>query len=214
MIENKLTLHELTRVLRPFLRLEPLESIVPTLQDALGLSVKDRHDLPCQTKVLLTFDGYRVDIRDLRPITSAAASVIIQFIAKAKWWHGIFRDQNADLVRTLQQICRAEIADLCFARFEKTASGGQFTGDEGGRTLVFLHDSFAFNSDWQAGYDISPLLISPDCHHGNCFIEFQFNGAAYERLGDKTVLRDDWFEHAFSVSAGIDQEARRRLGLD
>lgn len=214
MIENKLTLHELTRVLRPFLRLEPLESIVPTLQDALGLSVQNRRDLLCQTKVLLTFDGYRLDIRDLRPITSAAASVIIQFKAKQKWWHGIFRDQNAGLVRTLQQICRAEIAELEFTRFETTVPGDPLMDQKASQNFVFLHDSFAFNSDWQAGYDISPLLISPDCHHGNCFVEFQFNGAAYERLGDKTVLRDDWFEHAFSVSTGIDQEARRRLGLD
>jgi len=214
MIENKLTLQELTRVLRPFLRLEPLPSVVPALQDVLRLNVKTRGDLICQDKVLLTFEGYRVDIRDIRPVTSSAASIVIQFKAKRKWWHGAFRDQNAPIVLALQQICRTEIAGLEFSSFETTASGDPFMDQQNSLDLVFYHDSLAFNNDWRAGCDIPPLLISPDCHHGTCFVEFQFNPAAYKRCGNTTVLREDWLKHAFSVSVGINQEAKQLLGLD
>lgn len=213
MIENKLTQHELSRVLRPFLRLEPLATVFPTLQDVLGFPIQTYSDVVCQNKVLLTFEGYRVDIRDLRQTAPGAASIIVQFKAKQKWWHGLFRDQNANVVRALQNICSAEIANLAFARFQTAVPGEPFM-DDGPQNLVFLHDSRAFNRDWKAGYDISPLLISPDCHHDKCFVEFQFNSAAYQRSGTTTALKDDWLTAAFSVSDGIEQSAKRLLGLE
>lgn len=225
MIENKLTLHELTKVLRPFLRLEPVDSNFSALQDALGLSGKSYRDLFDQTKILFTFDGYHVQFTDLGRMTSAATAVRIQFKAKQKWWHiksqkwwhGIFPDQNASLVRTLQEICRAEIADLDFSRFEttlprirKSVPSIRDWHVEDEVNIVYFHDSAAFNSDWQEPCDISPLLIGTDCHHGNCFVSFVFNGAAYERLrkrtvldefkGKGTVLNEFWVAHASSVS--------------
>ena len=212
MIENKLTHQELARILCPFLRLKPLSTILPTLQDVLGIPIDSRDAVLCQTKVLLTFEGYHVDIRDLRQTAPGAASIIMQFKAKQKWWHGLIRDQNRPIIEALQTICRGEIADLHFTRFEATPPGDPLL-DDGQQHLIFLHDSRAFNQRWQAGYDVSPLLISPDAHHGNCFVEFQFNSAAYFRSGDATKLRDDWLAFAFSVSEGIDPDAKRLLGL-
>jgi hypothetical protein len=75
-----------------------------------------------------------------------------------------------------------------------------------------LHDSRALNRHWKVGSDISPLLISPDVHHCNCFVEFFFNPGGYRRAGSKTVLRDDWLASAFDVSEAIDQEVKRLLG--
>jgi len=213
MIENKLSLHELSRILRPFLCLEPLSTVFPSLQDVLGFPIQSRGDVVCQNKLLLTFEGYRVDIRDLRQSVPGAVSIIIQFKAKQKWWHRLIRDQNARVIRTLQDICRAEIADLDFTRFQTTLPGDLFLND-GQQHLVFLHDSRAFNQGWQAGYDISPLLIAPDSHDGNCFVEFQFNSAAYRRSGNMTELKADWLTAAFSVSDGIEHDVKRVLGLE
>jgi hypothetical protein len=217
MIENKLSQHELSRVLRPFLRLETISTILPTLQDVLGFPIQtridDRNAVLYQEKVLLTFEGYRMDIRDLRQTAPGAASIIIQFRAEKKWWHGLFRDQNAGVVRALQNICRAEIVNLAFTRFETTIPTHRFM-DDGPQNLVFLHDSSAFNREWKAGYDVSPLLICPDCHDGKCFVEFQFNSAAYRRSGPTTALKDDWLTTAFAVSNGIERTAKNILGLD
>ena len=203
MIENKLTHQELSGVLRPFLRLEPLSTVLASIQDVLGLSIRNPKDVICQTKVLLTFEGYRVDIRDLRQTSPEAASIILQFKAKQKWWHGMIGDQNARIVRALQDICRAEIANLTFARFETLIPADGLEK----QNLIFFHDSRAFNPDWKAGYDVSPLSIIPDSHHGNCFVEFLFNSAVYHRSGNTTVLRDDWLNAAFSVSRGIERDA-------
>jgi hypothetical protein len=213
MIENKLTQEELCQILRPFFRLQPVSTILPIFQDVLHFPIQTKSDILCQNKVLLTFEDYRVDIRDLREIAPGAASIIIQFKAKKKWWHGLFRDQNVEVVRALQNICRSEITGLTFTRFDTTVPANPLI-DGGPQDLVFLHDSRAFNSDWQAGYDISPLLIAPDCHHGKCFVEFLFNSAAYRRSGNITTLKDDWLSSAFTVSHGIEQSAKKLLGIE
>jgi hypothetical protein len=97
MIENKLNFGELSRILQPFLRLESLPTIIAVLQDILCLSITKPSDILCQTKILVTYRGYRIDIRDLRAFPGKGVSVHIQFKAKQRWWHG-FRDQNAQLV--------------------------------------------------------------------------------------------------------------------
>jgi hypothetical protein len=168
-------------------------------------------DIVCQTKILVTYQGYRIDIRGLRWFQDKGASVNMQFKARQKWWHG-FRDQNAGLVRDLESICTSEISGLHFSRFQTTVPGDPFV-DDGSLRLLFLHDSRALNRDWRVGTDISPLLITPDEHHGNCFVEFHFNPGGYGRDEAKTVLRDDWLANIFNVSQAIEQEANLLLGV-
>ncbi len=179
----------------------------------LGAPIQKRDDIVCQTKVHLSYRGYRIDIRDLRWIEGSGFAVSIQFKAKQKWHHGIFRDQNRALLDDLQSMCRSEIAGLSFSPFSTTVPGDPLMG-EGSIRLSFFHDSRAFNQNWSEGRDISPLLLAPDSHHGNCFIEFQFNPAGYVRQGDKTVLRSDWLQNAFLISEGIESDAKRMLGMD
>jgi hypothetical protein len=155
----------------------------------LRLTISKREDILCQTKILVTYKSYQIDIRDLRQLENKGVSINMQFKAKQRWWHA-FRDQNAELVRDLQSICSSEISDLRFSRFQATVPGDPLL-DDGPIDLVFLHDSRALNPHWQVGTDISPLLISPDAHHGKCFVEFHFNPGGYRRFGKKTVLRDD-----------------------
>ena len=171
MIQNTLQSHELKKLLRTFLLLADANSTIGTLSEVLGFPITKQEDILCQTKVLLMYKEYRVDITDLRLLKDAGFAVHIQFKAKQKWTHGWFKDQNREIIQDLQSICESEIEGLSFETFETTAAGDPLTGD-GPLDLVFIHDSRAFNQNWSSGRDISPLLLAPDAHHGNCFVEF------------------------------------------
>ena len=201
-------------MLRPFLCISESNNVIGELSEVLGIPIQKREDVVCQDKVLITYKGYRLDILDLRWIKDSGFSISIQFKMKKNWSHGIFTDQNKELVNDLERFCRQEIKDLTFKRFSTTVSGDSFLVIDTDQTpLVFFHDSQAFNPEWKAGRDISPLLISPDSHHGNCFVEFQFNPAAYMRQNGTTMLRSNWRQKAFLISEEIENEAKRRLGL-
>jgi hypothetical protein len=209
MIEKKLTLNELSQVIQPFLRFEPPSRIISALQDTLNIPVADFNDVICQTKILVTYNGYRIDIRDLRMLQGKGISIQIQFKAKQLCWN-CFRDQNAHIIRDLQSISAAEISDLRFRRFKTKAFGGSLLAPF---RLVLFHDSRAFNPNWKQGSDISPLSIGSDAHHGNCFVEFFFNAGGYRRSEGTTVLRDDWMASAFDVSEAIERGAKRLLEI-
>lgn len=213
MIQNILERHELIRFLRPFLRLASAEEVVAELSSVLGIAIQSREDIVCQTKVHLSYQGYRIDIRDLRWIEGSGFAPTIQFKAKKKWYHGVFKDQIQPIIEDLKSICCSEIDGLTFKSFSASPPTNPFFREEP-VVFTFLHDARAFNPEWSEGRDISPLLIAPDSHHGNCFVEFQFNPGGYYRNGSKTLLRPDWLQSAFCISRGIESDARRRLGLE
>lgn len=213
MIVNELTYSELLNLLRPILQLSPPEIILSNFKNILRIEIQTRDDIICQTQFLLKYKEYKIDIRDLRCIENKGMSIGMQFKAKKKWWHGIFKDQNLEIVADLKQICFTEIQGLQFGKFTPIAQPDCLSSEAPAR-LVYFYDSRAFNPNWKAGHDISPLLISPDAHHGKCFTEFQFNAGGYIRMGGKTVLRDDWTESAFDISEGIERGARGLLGLE
>ena len=114
-----------------------------------------------------------------------------------------------------------ELANEAFKELKEIQTGKKLlvkTGDplidDSPMNLVFIHDSLAFNQDWALGRDISPLLLCPDAHHGNCFVEFMFNPAGYTRQDGRTVLRHDWLKNASIVSEEIERDARRLLGME
>lgn len=213
MIENKLQKYELARLLNPFLRLADANSAFPELSDVLGFQIEKNDDIVCQDKILITYKGYRVDIRDLRQVDESGLAVCIQFKAKKKWWHGLFMDQNRAILNDLKEICLSGINGLYFALYNTTHTEDPLT-DQGSTDAIFYHDARAFNPHWRQGHDISPLLIAPDMHHGNCFVEFQFNPGGYRRHDDTTIIRDDWIANVSKISEGIERSARRLLGLE
>lgn len=184
MIQNTLQFHELTKLFQPFLRLSDINTTISILSDVLGRPIAKKEDIVCQTKVLLIYKGYKIDIRDLRLLNDDKFAVSIQFKTKQKWTHGLFGDQNKEILQDIQNICKAEIEGLFFTRYTTTVPGDTLI-DDGPLNLVFFHDGRAFNTNWSEGRDISPLLLAPDAHHGNCFVEFQFNPAGYIRQGDR-----------------------------
>jgi hypothetical protein len=212
MLQNTLLDSDLEKMLRPFLRLADVNTVIASLSEVIGTPIKSREDIVCQSKVLLTYKGYRIDIRDLRLIGKAFA-VCIQFKAKQKWIHGLFGNQSKEIMDDLQRICKSEIADLHFARYVTTVPGDPMMG--GGHVhLTFFHDSRALNRNWVEGRDVSPLLIAPDAHHGNCFVEFQLNPAGYFRDGSQTKLRGDWLNNVSLITEGIESDAKRMLGME
>ena len=215
MIENKLQFSELSRLLHPFLCLLPFKEGICELEDILGISIRKENDIVCQTKVLLTYKGYRLEIKYLRWVADFGFAVIVQFNAKQKWAHGLFYDQNKQIVSDIQQICTSEIQGLTFSRFQTPFPEPSFDESDS-QSLVFYHDSRAFNPNWRtgAGIDIAPLLLAPDAHHGNCFVEFSFNPGGYMHQSGTTILRPDWLKYAFTISVLIEREARQRLGME
>jgi hypothetical protein len=188
--------------------METPSAILSALRDVLRIPVAELGDIACQNSVLVTYEGYRIDIRGIRLLKGKGVAVHVQFMAKQKWWH-IFKDPTGRIVRDLQNICANELRDLHFSRFEITLPDEPLLPSDGCTHFVFYHDSRAFNGKWKEGRDISPLLISPDAHHGNCFVEFEFNPGGYRRSGETTVLRDDWATSAFDVSEAIECDANR-----
>lgn len=212
MLQNTLQPSDLEKIIRPFLSLADVDTVISSLSEVLGSPIKRREDIECQSKVLLSYKGYRIDIRDLRLLGECFA-VCIQFKAKQKWSHGLFGDQNKEIIHDLQRICQSEIDGLQFARYVTSVPGDPMMGD-GQVHLTFIHDSRALNKNWVEGRDVSPLLIAPDAHHGNCFVEFQFNPAGYLREGNRTKLRHDWLKNASLITEGIERDARRMLGME
>ena len=209
MLENKLTFRELSGLIQPILRLDHVSAITSAFRDILHVPIAKPDDAVCQNKILVTYRDYRLDIRDFREVADKGFSIHLQFKSAQRWWHS-FRDQNLPLVRDLEAICLSEISGLNFARFETQAPPDPWADRP--FKLVFLHDSRALKREWVAATDISPLLIGPDAHHGNCFVEFFFNPGGYHRVGATTVLRDDWLHSAADVSQAIERDADRLLG--
>lgn len=212
MIQNVLQPNELKRFIQPFLQLMDPDAAIGIFSEIIGHQINKREDIVCQTKIQLLYKGYQIDIRDLRVLEDTALAVSMQFKAKQKWYHNLFKDQNKEIVQDLQSICKSELPEISFRHFT-TKGGNPILGNEQFE-LTFIHDSRAFNETWENGRDISPLVIAPDSHDGNCFVEFQFNPSCYFRDDGKTQLRTDWQKNASLVSDEIERSARRMLGKD
>ena len=159
---------------------------------------------PQHERVLLRYKGYELDILHFRWFDEKGIAIHLHFKTRKKWWHGIFKDQSAELIGDLKGICAREISHLTFERYEYTNKEVE---------CVYFHDARAFNREWQNARDISPILIGQDAHDGNCFVEFFFWGGGYVRNNEMTLLRPNWLDFSGDVSRDIEQEAKRRLGL-
>jgi hypothetical protein len=98
MIENKLVFHELRRMLRPILRLDPMDVALAEIGEVLSIPVADPDDVVCQRKLLVTYRGFRIDITDLRWLPDCGPSIHMQFKTPQRWWHGLIGNQNRPIV--------------------------------------------------------------------------------------------------------------------
>ena len=211
MIVNELQNYELAKIFETILRLKSPDETLACFEEILQIPIKHKYDVTCQNRTLVKYKDYRLTISDLRWSEEGSVSMVAQFMRKNQWWHGWLRDQNAILVRDLQMICKTEVDGLSFSKYTKTISQSNIVVTNPPKTLTYFHDKRAWNSEWKIGYEISPLLIMPDSHDGNCFVEFSFNADAYYRQGAKTCLRENWKESASNIIDGIRRDAARHL---
>jgi hypothetical protein len=177
MIENNLTHEELSRLIRTFLRLEPITNIVSCVEEVLGIKVSKPKDIVCQHQTKVFYKSTRVDILEMQYWEGVGASIHIDFRKlKDKWWHA-FSDPAYKIKMDLLEICQAEIP-----RVKLAASRG--LRDQ----CVYFHDARFFNA-YRIGRcedlgEISPIFI----YAGGMY----FDPRGYKKVGGYTVLREDW----------------------
>jgi hypothetical protein len=142
----------------------------------------------------------------MRQSNSGYSSFIIEFKKKQANWDKIFGRATKELVNDLKKICKNNIPDIEFSCFSHTEKFDNYT-------IVYHYHKNALNENWQRGYDISPLLIAPDAHHGNCFVEFLFNSECFRKTETGIVsLSSEWQPKICNLSHGIEEDAKKLLG--
>jgi len=184
MIENRLSEAEMGSLLRCILRLDPIDGIFSVFQEILGITINSEAAVLGQKKLLITFQGYQLHFTSFRLANDGSHCVTINFTAKKKWWHGIFRDQNIDLVQVLKGICQKQIVDL---RFETIRINHPLRSafSPGPDHILIYFDKTTANPTWKEWWNISPLSILAGCENQTSFVEFSFDGAWYMRISGK-----------------------------
>ena len=206
MLVNDLTFNELSELIGPFLSLESQDEIFGILSHFYDQEIRSRDDLYGQTRIRLVYKGFSLRFPHIRQANSCYLSVIVEFKKKQAIWDKIFGRVTRGLVNDLKKICKNIIPDIEFSILSHTEKIDNYT-------IKYHHHKNALNQNWQSGYDISPLLIAPDAHHGNCFVEFLFNSECYRKTKTGIVsLSSEWRPNICNLSRGIEEDAQRLLG--
>lgn len=206
MLVNDLSTHELHRLIGTFLKLTNINEMFVILSRFYDQKIKDKDDLYKQYRIKLIYKGFDLRIKDIRSCNSTATSVIAEFKKRENIWDRVFKTTLKEIVKDLKDVSRKTISDLEFSIFSYTP---QFEN----HIIKYHYDSKAFNRNWQNGYEISPLIIAPDIHDGNCFVEFLFNADCYTKTKEGDVkLSPTWNLNISNISKGIQEDARKLLG--
>ena len=160
MIVNELQSWELHEFLKPILRLEPRDAVgrksCAILKMPLGTTGISGD--PENERVLLRYKGYDLDVRHVRWFDGKGIALHLHFRTRKKWWHGLLRDQNAELIGDLKRICTTEIKNLTIERYDYTCSSNHWGNSEPDVKCSLFHDARAINKEWRDSFDISPLV--------------------------------------------------------
>lgn len=205
MIVNDLTFNELSELIGSFLSLKDQHEIFRVLSHFYDQEIKSRDDLYGQTRIKLFYKGFSFHFPHMRQSNSGNLSFILEFKKRQGIWDKIFGRDTNEIVKDLENICKNNIHDIEFSCLSHTEKYEDCT-------IVYHYHKKALNKDWQKGYDISPVLIAPDAHHGNCFIEFLFNSACFRETGAGVVsLSSNWTTNIFNLSQGIKDDSKKLL---
>jgi hypothetical protein len=202
---NDLTFKELSELIGPFLSLRSQNEIFRILSHFYDLEITSRDDLYDQTRIKLLYKGFSFRFPHMRQSNSGYLSFIVEFKKKQTIGDKILGKVTKEIVNDLKKICKDNIPDIEFSRLSHTEKFENYS-------IVYHHHKNALNVNWQRGYDISPLLIAPDAHHGNCFVEFLFNSDCYKKTETGTVsLSSEWQNNICKLSQGIEEDAQALL---
>jgi len=205
MIVNDLTFNELSELIGSFLSLKGQDEIFKTLSHFYDQEIKSRDDIYGQARIKLFYKGFSFRFPHVRQSNSDNLSFILEFKKRQGIWDKIFGGNIKEIVNDLEKICKNNIHDIefsCLSHNEKYENC----------SIIYHYHKNALNEDWQIGYDISPLLIAPDAHHGNCFIEFLFNSACFRKTEAGAVsLSPKWTTNIYKLSQGIKKDSQKLL---
>ena len=208
MLLNDLAFYELDDLIGGFLTSKKTDEIFAILSRYYDQDIRSRNDIYEQSRVKLVYKGFNLDIQDIRPSKSGFTSLIAQFKKKANVWHKILKKPTIEIVNDLKKICQNCISDLEFSINSYAPQLEKYT-------VIYHYHKKALNQNWQNGYEISPLLIAPDAHHGNFFVEFLFNADCYIKTKEGAVkLSPTWHSNISNISKGIEEGAKKLLGAD
>ncbi|HRN46760.1 MAG TPA: hypothetical protein PKW69_01900 [Niabella sp.] len=210
MIENKLTNIELARVLKPILKLEGLAQIKSEFDSVFQEKMQSFDDIIEYTRRYnVTYRGFKIFINGIGCLSKGSIYISLNCRIERKWFHS-FYDPTLNFITDLKKIAVEEFNHLSFYKNEINAYPNSYTKRDLER-FTYIHDSSAFNSAWNEGTEISPLIISPSKNDKYYFIEFVFNPNCYFRKDNKTFLKENWKEHITDITNYIEQEAIKRM---
>lgn len=211
MIIKDLSFNELHELIGIFLKLTNINEVLLVFSKLYNQEITNLDDLYKQslsypTSVKLVYKGFDIRIKHIRSSNSGFTNLIIEFKKKEGIWDKIFEKVSREVVNDLKWICQHIISDLSFSEFSFKPPYEKYT-------LKYYYDSNAFNDNFQSGYEISPLIIAPDAHDGNCFIEFLFNADCYiqTKEGNKTKISPTWESHIGNIKKGFEEAAKKYL---
>lgn len=206
MIENRLTKIEFTRILRPILQLEGLQTIKTEFEDVFQEKVKSFNDIIEYTRRYnLTYRGIEIFISGIGDLLKDSVYISLNCRIERKWFH-FFKNPTIDFITDLKDVCIEAFNDLSFAKIETAAYIDSYTKSTL-ESFTYIYDSSAFNSKWKFGNEISPLIIAPSKNNKYYFVEFKFNPNCYFRQDNKTFLKSNWKEHITDITNYVEQQA-------
>ena len=223
MLVNELTAYELEQIIKPVIQMQPMSRVCSEIGEVLGIPKADRKKIQEQVKFRLRYKGFDAFFYDLRWLRGRGACMTLQFKRPATesqkrlttWFGESHRRMDkacGEVVQTLKSITLKEMPGIELTATDVTGHSWLFRGEFQFRVF---YPKGAFNSDWKQGHDVSPLMISDDYNSegGNWFVSWTFNAGAFVRRDGKTILRENWKEHANDLSKSVDEWVARNPPL-
>jgi hypothetical protein len=210
MIENKLTGNELNLILSAVLRLENAETILADFKYVFPEKLKTLDDIMEYTRrYLVTYKGFKIFIKGIGELSTGSVYIEIDFRIDKKWWN-IVHDPTKKLIKELKEICKKEIDSLTFSKYETNGYSYPYYSKNQQR-FTFYYQSYAFNSSWKEGSEVSPLIIAPSENDKYFFVEFSFNANCYSRINNKTILKENWKNYISDTTTFVEKKADELL---
>ena len=197
MIENKLTEGEFKAFLQPILRLDDIPTVFESFERVFNQKFENVQKLwDYFNQYNVTFNGFRLQPRDICKNAEQHIHIHFQLRIENKWTHK-FLNPNKKVIETIQRVCREEIADLEFKKYQRAIldKDAKYT-----RWLSYnyFYDANAFtNSSSENGIALSPLIIGTSNTKEYCFIEFNYCALAYKKNDRKVSLKSNWREFMY-----------------
>ena len=192
MIENKLSFNEISRFLSPVLALNCVNDSIAGFGKVFDFSFSQIDELyNYLKKYYVQFEGFRLNIIDIKKNTEDHLHLHIQFRIDDKWWYN-FTSPERIVIKAIQDICKKQIYNLQFSKYNRTVSIKEKLKSKD-YLYSYYYDSKAINNSLsEQGITISPLIIGVSNNGKYRFVELNFCALCYEKQNANVVLKPNW----------------------